>query len=135
VSGPGLLGGVGGWGQVAVQGSVGSGRLCRQGSQEQTAAKRLGGLGRLGSWAPLTTEKAVPGNCCLSGHASTSLNAGSIAALPSCRDHVLENRGIAASTAFMYATCLQHHVPEVGAQSQATSLPAGACSAGLPSAS
>lgn len=30
-----------------------------------------------------------------------------------CRDHVLENKAIAASTAFMYAACLQHHVPEV----------------------
>ncbi|KAL4431189.1 hypothetical protein ABPG75_006445 [Micractinium tetrahymenae] len=27
-------------------------------------------------------------------------------------EHVLVNKGIAASTAFMYAACLQHHVPE-----------------------
>jgi hypothetical protein len=33
-----------------------------------------------------------------------------------CRDHVLTtNRAIPASTAFMFATCLQHHVPEVRA--------------------
>ena len=32
---------------------------------------------------------------------------------PRCRDHVLTNRAIPASTAFMFATCLQHHVPEV----------------------
>jgi len=35
---------------------------------------------------------------------------------------VLENKAIAASTAFMYATCLQHHVPEVGACSRAGAL-------------
>ncbi|PRW45267.1 hypothetical protein C2E21_6426 [Chlorella sorokiniana] len=28
------------------------------------------------------------------------------------KEHVLENKAIAASTAFMYAACLQHHVPE-----------------------
>ena len=27
---------------------------------------------------------------------------------------MLVNKAIAASTAFLYATCLQHHVPEVG---------------------
>ena len=29
------------------------------------------------------------------------------------RGHVLENKGIAASTAFIYAACLNHHVPLV----------------------
>ncbi len=33
------------------------------------------------------------------------------ARLPACREHVLVNRAIPASTAFLFATCLSHHVP------------------------
>ena len=34
---------------------------------------------------------------------------------PACRrGHVRGNKAIAASTAFRYAACLEHHVPEVG---------------------
>lgn len=35
-----------------------------------------------------------------------------------CRDHVFVNKAIAASTAFLYATCLKHHVPEVGCRTR-----------------
>ncbi|EFN58310.1 hypothetical protein CHLNCDRAFT_142315 [Chlorella variabilis] len=33
-------------------------------------------------------------------------------------DHVFVNKAIAASTAFLYATCLKHHVPEVGCRTR-----------------
>ena len=32
---------------------------------------------------------------------------------PPCSKHVFANRAISASTAFLYAPCLKHHVPQV----------------------
>ncbi len=51
---------------------------------------------------------------------------------PPLRAHVLENKGIAASTAFMYAACLQHHVPEVGQRGADVRMPAAVCPLALP---
>lgn len=44
----------------------------------------------------------------------------------------MENKAIAASTAFMYAACLQHHVPEV---SHVTGFGSGLGTPGVGSAS
>lgn len=59
---------------------------------------------------------------CMARQGTVVLLAGARVRLPSCRPrrrqprrrgHVLENKAIAASTAFMFAACLEHHVPPV----------------------